>query len=444
MAPRLETTQREESALGPELTHLSLHWVWPKEHVTVLQGGRLGIGRDADCALLLDGPGVSRHHAELYRQGPIYVLRDLGSTNGTWLNGKRIEHAPVAPGSVLRVGDYVGSFRLLPEVPPAPFAELAPGLFGGAEVAAALEPLQRVATTDLPVLLSGATGTGKERFARAVHHFSRRSGPFVAVNCAALPEQLAEAELFGYRRGAFTGAERASVGHFRASHGGTLFLDEVSELPLALQPKLLRVLETRDVQGLGETAPEQVDTRIVSAVQRPVAELVKSGRLREDLAARLCGLQVRLPALAERKPDIAGLFAQFLKENSGGRPPQIEGRLVETLCLHDWPQNVRALELLTRALLAVHGHEPVLKHSHLPAEFANEQGSSPLSSEAAPLRDRKEHDLAALTTALESNGGNISAAAAALGISRQRVYRLLEGKTVEALLKDKAANGSQR
>jgi len=442
MVGRLETTQRDESTQGLPESRLALHWVWPEERATWLQGARLGIGRDADSALPLEGVGVSRHHAELYRQGPLYVLRDLGSTNGTWLDGRRIEHAPVAAGSVLRVGDWVGLFRLLGSEAPPPFAELAPGLFGGGEVAAALAPLRRVAATDLPVLLTGATGTGKERFAHALHYFSGRAGPFIAVNCAALPEQLAEAELFGYRRGAFTGADHSSIGHFRASHGGLLFLDEVAELPLALQPKLLRVLESRNVQGLGEASALPVDLRIVSAVQKPVAELVANGQLREDLAARLCGLQVRLPSLSYRKADIAGLFAQFLKENSGGRPPQVEGRLIEALCLHDWPQNVRALELTTRALLAVHGHEPVLKHSHLPPELAGELASGDVA--AGSVRDRKEHDRAALLQALKSSGGNVTAAASSLGISRQRIYRLLDGQSVEALLKGKGVDGSNR
>ncbi|HKY35030.1 MAG TPA: sigma 54-interacting transcriptional regulator [Polyangiaceae bacterium] len=440
MAARLETTQRDESAHGVAPGRWALQWVWPKARSSWLDAPRLDIGRDASCALSLDGPGVSRKHAELYRQGPLFALRDLGSTNGSWLNGRRVEHAPIASGDVLRIGDWVGMLRMLHELPPA-FRELAPGLFGGAEVAAALEPLRRAAgTADLPLLLTGATGTGKERFAHAVHHFSGRRGPFVAVNCAALPEQLAEAELFGYRRGAFTGAERNSIGHLRASDGGTLLLDEVAELPASLQPKLLRALESHNVQGLGEPAPALVDLRVVSAVQRPVAELVESGRLREDLAARLCGLQILLPPLRDRRPDIAGLFGQFLRQNLGGRIPRVEGRVVEALCLHDWPQNVRALELSTRALLAVHGHEAVLKHEHLPPELAREPApSEPV--EGGPLRDRREHDLSALKRALRSNGGNISAAASVLGISRQRIYRLLDGQSVETLLKKAGGSG---
>jgi transcriptional regulator with PAS, ATPase and Fis domain len=315
-------------------------------------------------------------------------------------------------------------------------------LFGGPEIAELLAPLKRAATSTLPVLLLGDTGTGKERLARATHHFSGRKGPFLAVNCAALPEQLAEAELFGYRRGAFTGAERASPGYFRAAHGGTLFLDEMPELSLALQAKLLRVLEDGQVMSLGESAAFGVDVRIVSASQQPLRELVASGRLRQDLAARVNGLEVRIPPLVARRADVPQLFAQFLKQQSGGRPPAVEARLIEALCLHDWPENVRELELLTRRLLAVHGHEPTLRRQFLPAELAalNEDvgaGKRP----SAPPQNRREHDLSRLKRELESNGGNVKAASEALGISRQRAYRLLDGADLNGSDSDGESNG---
>jgi DNA-binding NtrC family response regulator len=422
-----ETTVREESLIDIPTSRLGVVWVWPKPHVHLLQGARLSLGRDESAALRLEGSGVSRLHAELYRQGPLYVIRDLGSTNGTWLGGRRVEHAPVAPGNVLRIGEWVGVFSDCAEEEPE-FGELAPGLFGGAAMATLLAPLHRAAISDLPVLLIGATGTGKERFAQATHHFSGRKGPFLAVNCAALPEQLAEAELFGYRRGAFTGAERASPGHFRAADGGTLFLDEMPELSPALQAKLLRVLEDGIVTGLGESTGVAVDVRIVSAGQSSLRELVAKGRFRQDLAARLSGLDVRIPPLAERRPDVAHLFGHFLEMQTGGRPPTVEARLIEALCLHDWPENVRELELVTRRLLAVHGHEPTLKRQHLPAELARlteDLGAGLRPS--APPPDRRKYDLLRVKQELSTNGGNVKAAAEALGISRQRVYRLLEG-----------------
>jgi DNA-binding NtrC family response regulator len=429
MNPGLESTAREESHVVDSPRRLVLEWVWPKRRRQVLQGARLGLGRDPAAAIALLGSGVSRAHAELYRQGPLYVLHDLGSTNGTWLGGRRIEHAPVGPGSVLRVGDWVGVFVERGE-DDGDFGEQAPGLFGGPEVAAALEPLRRAVRSSLPVSLIGATGTGKERAAHAAHHFSGRSGPFVAVNCAALPEQLAEAELFGYRRGAFTGAERASLGHFRAAHGGTLFLDEMPELSPALQAKLLRVLEDGLVLGLGESVAQTVDVRVIIASQQPLRSLVELGSLRRDLAARLDGLEARLPLLRERAADVAPLFAQFLAHHSGGRPPAVEPRLIEALSLHAWPQNVRELELLARRLLAVHGHEALLRRQHLPAELRalNDEMSKPARAATPEPRSRRDHDLSRMKQELDRNGGNLKAAAQVLGVSRQRLYRLMAGE----------------
>jgi hypothetical protein len=422
-----DTTVREESATGGWPARLVLEWVWPRPARVALQGARLSIGRDEGATLRVDGSGVSRQHAELYRQGPLYVIRDLASTNGTWLGGRKVEHAPISPGAVLRVGEWVGVFAERLDAAPT-FGAIAPDLFGGAELYEVLAPLTSGARSTLPVLLIGETGTGKERVARATHHFSGRSGPFMAVNCAALPETLAEAELFGYRRGAFTGAERANLGHFRAAHGGTLFLDEVAELSPALQAKLLRVLEDGEVTGLGESAATIVDVRVVSASQRPLRELVAQGRFRQDLAARLSGLELRLPRLARRRGDVAALFHQFVQRLSGGRLPAVEGRLVEALCLHDWPENVRELELVTRRLLAVHGHEPGLKRQHLPAELRALNQADAREHPSTPPRDRRDHDLARLKQLLAENGGNVKAAARALGISRQRVYRLLDGE----------------
>src|SRR6185503_9419070 len=252
-------------------TGLALECIWPVARLDTLKGGKLTLGRDSSADICVEGSGVSRCHAELYRQGPLYVLRDLGSTNGTWLGGKRVEHAPVQPGSVLRLGECVGTFVEGRGEQPR-FGELAPGLLGGRAMEPLLARLRLAAKSDLPILLLGETGTGKERFARAAHGFSGRAGPFFALNCAALPEHLAEAELFGYRRGAFTGAERANQGYFRAAHNGTLFLDEMPELSAAMQAKLLRVVEDGQVLGLGEASTVSVNVRLLSASQQPLAE----------------------------------------------------------------------------------------------------------------------------------------------------------------------------
>jgi transcriptional regulator with PAS, ATPase and Fis domain len=195
--------------------------------------------------------------------------------------------------------------------------------------------LQRAATSDLPVILEGETGTGKEVVTRCLHQWSVRSGPLVAVNCAALPEALAEGELFGYRRGAFTGADKPSQGFFRSAEGGTLLLDEVTDLPLPLQAKLLRVLEEHEVQPLGEPRPIPIDVRVVVAGQQSLLEASRQGRFRPDLLARLDGVTVHLPPLRSRREDVPPLFSRFLTELGQGCVPSVEVDFVERLCLHD-------------------------------------------------------------------------------------------------------------
>jgi transcriptional regulator with PAS, ATPase and Fis domain len=420
-----------------------LRWVFPEPSVVLLEHG-LVIGRDADCGIRLQGRGVSRRHAELHRQGPIFALRDLGSTNGVFLNGRSVQHGPVSPRSVLRIGEHVGVFDEHVGAP-AKFREIATGLFGGGEMEAALAPALRAAKSDISILVIGATGTGKELVARAIHEFSGRKGSLHALNCAALPSELAEAELFGYRKGAFTGAERPSVGHFRAADRGTLFLDEIADLPLPLQAKLLRVVAEGAVSPLGETATVRVDVRVVAAAQHSLRDSVAAQRFREDLYVRLAGLTVVLPALRDRPADVAQLFMHFVDEYSGGRPPKIDSKLIERLCLHDWPGNVRELEQLARRLLAVHGLEPVLRLSFVPStsfsQALHERDSSVPPN--AELVDRREHDIQQLALALRRTQGKVGLAAALLGFSRQRAYRLLAGRsTDEFLAEELPKNGS--
>ena len=255
----------------------------------------------------LEGADVSRRHAQITRDGQRMLLTDLDSRNGTFVNGSPATSTPIRIGDVIRFGGCIG---LITDRPGSP-TELVPGLWAGPLLRAELAPLEKAARSDLPVILEGETGTGKEMVARAIHSWSGRAGPFVAVNCAALPEALAEGELFGYRRGAFTGAERQSPGFFRSASGGTLLLDEVSDLPLAIQAKLLRVLEQREVQPLGEAQPAPVDVRIIVATQEPLGEAVARQKFRPDLLARLDGICVRLPPLRERTGDMPALFSRL-------------------------------------------------------------------------------------------------------------------------------------
>ncbi|MET0793125.1 MAG: sigma 54-interacting transcriptional regulator [Polyangiaceae bacterium] len=413
---------------------LTLSWLFPKTDgpTTALPSGASPdayIGRDEDCASALSGQDVSRRHAVLRAQGPHCVLLDLQSRNGTWVNGRSIQAVLLSVNDVVRVGGWVG----VVSHGPSALGALSPGLYGGQTLREALGPAERAAHSDLPIILEGETGTGKEAVSRAIHAWSGRSGPFVAVNCAALPQALAEGELFGYRRGAFTGAEQASTGYFRAAQGGTLLLDEVCELPLLLQAKLLRVIEQQEVQPLGEAKPVKLDVRVLAAAQEPLAQAVEQGRFRADLFARLDGLTVRLPALRERRAEVPYLFTRLLVEGSGARPPAVDVRLVERLCLYDWPFNVRELGLLVRRLLVLHGAERLLKLQHLPERLQPEPGEEQpgaAPAEGTPERRGSEApDFAELLAALRASAGNVARAAQAIGISRQRAYRMMQGRT---------------
>jgi transcriptional regulator with PAS, ATPase and Fis domain len=277
-------------------------------------------------------------------------------------------------------------------------------------------------------VLVGRTGTGKERFARALHCHDGAERPFHAINCAALPPPLVEAELFGYRKGAFTGAERSHAGHLLAAHGGTLFLDEVAELELPVQAKLLRALETGEIPRLGETGDRRFQARIVAACQVPLTDLVAARRFRDDLAARLSGLIVTVPALCDRRADVPPLFDIFLRRYSGGSAPPVSTRLYETLCLYSWPGNVRELELLARQLLAIHGLEPILRRSHLPATM-RESGEERIS-QSMPTAGAAGQ----LINALNSAGGNVKKAATIAGMSRQRAYRLIQSERLASMV----------
>jgi transcriptional regulator of acetoin/glycerol metabolism len=434
MTPEEPTTDRMEDTTATSARGvLVLRGILPADVVRVeLTHERLVLGRGSECDVPVARARISRQHAEVCRRGPLVTIRDLGSTNGTWVNGKRVEHGPLSAGDLLRLGDWLGVVEEgLMDDRAVSFAELAPDLWGGRLLSRILEPVKNAAQSRLPILLIGRTGTGKERFAQALHHFAGR-GPFHAINCAALPLPMAEGELFGYRKGAFTGADRSYAGQLRAADGGTLFLDEVGDLPLPLQAKLLRALDTGEIAPLGDSGRTRFDAGVVAACQEPLTKLVAEGRFREDLAARLSGITVTLPLLRDRVGDIPSLFALFLQRHSGGTAPPATAKLFEGLCLHDWPGNVRELELLARQLLAVRGLEPVLRRSHLPPAFRGHAKAG--SSEADSADDRNERDIEALAAALKTAGGNVKLAAEISGISRQRAYRLIGSRGLGQLL----------
>jgi DNA-binding NtrC family response regulator len=443
---------------GTDRDGLALAWVFPlpdRPAIPLDRGegapAELTIGRDAACDICLDGSDISRRHAALRwtGTGAGAALHDLGSRNGIRINGRAVAQGALAAGDVVRVGGWLGVVTAHTHT--GALGEIAPGLFGGAALAKAVAPLRLAAASDLPVVLEGETGTGKEVVSRAIHAWSGRRGPFIAVNCAALPEPLAEGELFGYRKGAFTGADKASPGFFRSAEGGTLLLDEVSDLPPALQAKLLRVLEQREVQPLGETRPVPIDVRIVVAGQLSLLDASRAGRFRPDLVARLDGMTVRLPPLRDRREDVAPLFSQLLRSLAGAGPvPAVDAELIERLCLYDWPFNVRELVQLVRRLLVLRASETTLRAEHLPDRISEHvtaaraepgRGDRPAATVPAPAanparprtgrRPAEAPDVPALVAALRAAGGNVTRAAALLGITRQRAYRLMDSNAVD-------------
>jgi two-component system NtrC family response regulator len=292
------------------------------------------------------------------------------------------------------------------------------------EMARVARTIERVANTDVSVMLLGASGTGKELLARGVHKASRRRmGGFVAINCAAIPENLLEAELFGYEKGAFTGAIKTTEGKIELAHGGTLFLDEVGDIPLPLQVKLLRFLQERVIERIGGRKPIPVDTRIVCATHQNLEEMIAAGSFREDLYYRLAEIVVRIPSLAERHGDAALLAKHFLARFAREMNPQVKGFAPGALAAIEhwpWPGNVRELEnRLKRAVIMADGKLVTAEDLDLSAGAAE---SLPVNLKAA----REAADRQVIRKALAQTDGNISGAAKLLGISRPTLYDLLK------------------
>jgi two-component system response regulator HydG len=296
----------------------------------------------------------------------------------------------------------------------------------------ALDQAARVAPLrDLTVLVGGETGTGKELLARALHYGSPRAGdPFVEVNCAAIPANLLESELFGHERGAFTGAIAAKPGLFEIAHGGTLFLDEVATLPLELQPKLLRALETRSIRRVGGQQPRQVDVRVVAATHVELGQAVRRGEFREDLYYRLNVVALTLPPLRDREGDVELLARTFVEQIAGsyGLPvPELSAEARAALRAHRWPGNVRELRnVLERAVVL--SPPGTLRLGPLSEPAAREGSREGVLPFPAPLAEVVR---TAAQSMLELTGGNKSEAARRLGISRPRLQRLLDGHLEE-------------
>ncbi|HSZ83925.1 MAG TPA: sigma 54-interacting transcriptional regulator [Polyangia bacterium] len=416
---------------------------------------RVGARRGAD--LVLTDTKVSRTHFEIRLDERGYRVRDLESTNGTFVSGLRVTDVYVPPGASIYVGDTRLRFDPLDDSVEVALssADRYGDMVGRSVVMRELfARLAAVAPTDATVLVTGETGTGKELVAEALHENSaRKGGPFVVLDCGAIPANLMESETFGHERGAFTGATSARAGAFERANGGTLFLDEIGELPLEMQPKLLRALERREIRRVGGAKMSQVNIRVVAATNRDLAVEVNKGRFREDLFYRLAVAHLVVPPLRERRDDIPLLVEHILAGLPEGRErgPRLE--TIELMKKHEWPGNVRELRnVIERAVLfkqtvrepsVIAAAAPVVRDVGSP-DAASRDDLRIAVDPKVPFKVAKqdmidEFERRYVRALLDAHGGNISAAARAAGIDRMSIHKILtrlgmerEEKTGEA------------
>jgi len=431
----VETPERVTAVLGqsepPSPEPLELRWQAADgaERRLRLEGNPVSLGAHPRNDVHLPDRFVSRYHCRLQgRHGRLWI-QDLGSTNGTVVDGARVSEAEIGPGSLVRVGDQV--LRVEREYNAEPI--FLPGVITrDPGLRTALELLKRAAPSRLPVLIQGESGSGKAVAARAVHDLSSRAAaPFVPVNCGAIADEVAEAELFGHERGAFTGAVQSSIGAFGAAEGGTLFLDEIGDLDLAVQAKLLRALQEREITRVGAERVERVDVRVVAATNRDLELLVKEGQFRDDLYYRLNVIPLRLPPLRERPGDLPALLEHFLRSFADryGRPvPLPPPEVLATARAYQWPGNVRELRNLCEraALMGWDAVAPLLGRPSLepPSLAAPAEFSLPLLDARARLVERFEREY--LTRLLRQHRGKVGEVARAAGIAERNLYEKLK------------------
>ncbi|WP_437321635.1 sigma 54-interacting transcriptional regulator [Sorangium sp. So ce385] len=404
----------------------------------VADAPELAIGTAAGNHLVLTDPSVSRHHCVIAATPKGYQLRDLGSTNGIMLGGFRVEAAYLTPGATFGVGQTSLRFDHLPDEVHEPLgdAELSGRVLGQSTAMRRLfAMIPRIAAADATVLLEGETGSGKGLLAEVIHQKSpRAAGPFVVIDCGAIPPTLIEAELFGYMKGAFTGAHQSRAGAFEAARGGTVLLDEIGELRLDLQPKLLRALEERSIRRIGSLDTVPLDVRIIAATNRDLRQEVNRGTFRSDLFYRLNVVRLRVPPLRERRDDIPLLVAHYYRQFADKAAPPAE--LVERLVHHDWPGNVR--ELRSAVERAVLTGDPAIGEGCAAAREVvdDDQALRPddleLSFRQAKERTVARWERAYVRALIRANGGNLSHAARAGRMDRNYLRELLRRHGVTA------------
>jgi DNA-binding NtrC family response regulator len=397
-------------------------------------GDTARIGKAPDNDVTIDHPTVSRHHLVVRRQGDQFLVQDLGSTNGTFIDGAQVREGFLRPGALLEVGDV--QLRFQPqikslEVNPTDEHRLGDLVGASLPMRQIFALIQRIAPTDSTLLLIGETGCGKGAAARTIHKLSSRAtGPFVVFDCASVSENLIESELFGHEKGAFTGAVSQRIGCLERAHGGTLFLDEIDDLPLDLQPKLLRALEDREFRRLGQShGSHKFDTRVIAASKKDLWAETQAGRFREDLYFRLSVFTLTLPTLRDRKEDIP-----LLVDAMAGNPlwSRLSEKQREQFLGHTWPGNVRELRNAVERLKHV-ADIPELASENFLREYNGPQvqeGEMLPVNYAGPFKESKEALVRAfereyLTRLLSKTKGNIARAARDAGLDRKHLYSLL-------------------
>jgi DNA-binding NtrC family response regulator len=397
--------------------------------VPLLAACRIGTG--SDCNIVLSDRTVSRVHVELIPTSQGIEVRDLGSRNGTFYLDQRIKEVVLAPGARIRVGDTIVAIDVDNDALHTRLTYSGGELYGTMlgrshamhQLFALLDRLRNVA---LPVLIHGESGVGKEEVARTLHAQSPvAAGPIVTLNCGAIPRELVGSELFGHRRGAFTGATEARKGAFESAHGGTVFLDEIGELPLEIQPMLLRVLESGEVRRVGDDAAHRVNVRVMAAPHRDIEEDVRAGLFREDLFYRLAVIRLTVPPLRDRRDDIALLAQKFA--NDAGHAGALPVDVIEQLKARPWSGNVRELRNVVASYVAL-GVLPPARRTK-PGSLA--QAYREMVDLDVPYADQKASLVDAFTAIylemlLDTCGGNRSAAAKRAGLDRNYFRELLE------------------
>jgi transcriptional regulator with PAS, ATPase and Fis domain len=430
-APQTITTIRSDAVELPDVRVVVTPQNGPPIEAT-LGVAPLVVGTSADCDVVVPDPRVSRRHCELRITPRGVLLTDLGSKNGSFINDVLIHEGFLSPGAVASLGGASLTVRVggAPSlVPLSTSASFGDALGGSVPMRALFARLERAAATSETILLLGDSGTGKEVLARAIHDRSpRREGPFVVFDCSAVAPSLVEAELFGYMKGAFTGAQASRAGLLEQASGGTLFIDELGELPIELQPKLLRALEARQVRRIGAAAYAAFDARVVAATHRDLQGHIAAGAFREDLYYRLAVVEAIVPPLRERKEDIPLLVERFLAVQVPPRSlADLPPNAMELLKGHHWPGNVRELRnTVARLVLFPHLADQAIARV---APRRDDAGVAQLA--ALTLREARDivveqFERSFVAVKLREHGGNVSRAAASMGVSRQLVHRLME------------------